>query len=197
LLLFELEGIGLVELCTILLIEINFALLPVAEGDVSAIVRASIWVTFHIHSDFAFLLECLGWHKESQLVLIVVSLESQLDLLVLRVFIKVCLNLFEDGERSSKFVNSSHTQFIVFELDFGPPIYLEGWNWHVEFFHDLGHDGLDPCMDDELRKVVDWSFLEVDGNQFSAVPCHVNWNLIGWSNSQTATERKHEISLYT
>ena len=113
-LLFELENIGFIDLNTILLVEVSLGLFPVPERDQFPIIRASIRVTLHIDSYLAFLHKRLGRNKNCQLVFIVVTLESQLNLLVLGVLVKGSIDLFEDCVWSTVLVNSGHTHLVVF-----------------------------------------------------------------------------------
>lgn len=111
------------------------------------------------------------------------SLESQLEFLILCIFIKYSFDFFEDGEWITLLINAVDDDLFFLEGNFGPSIKLELWNRQFKFFHELCHHRLNSSMDDKLCSVVERRLLEVNDYVFATAHFHVDRDQIGRLNS--------------
>jgi len=135
-----------------------------------------------------FLLKHIVWYLNNQIILVIVTLESQLDLLCLLLRFVFSLLGVEDGVWIAIDINSiDHdvsTDLVFFKVNLHVSIDAEFWNLHVQLLHEDCHNVLDSSMDDKVSVLVKWSLLEVDNDKFSTVLDHLKWDVASWSNSK-------------
>lgn len=95
--------------------EVSLGLLPISESHTISIIRAAMWVAFHVYSDFALISEDLRWNVESQGVFIKMTLESQLNFLVLGILVIISSDLFEQRVWTSHFINAFNLESIILQ----------------------------------------------------------------------------------
>ena len=186
-----------VELGAVLGEKVSVRSLPVAEGDELAIIGAAVWIAGHVEYDLAFLFEHFCWNVHVKAILIVVAQESHLNLLVLRLRVKVSFDVFENGEWSTIPVDARHLDLVVGEGDLGPPVDLELWNRHFKLLHELGEHGLNSGVDDQVSHFIQWRLLEIDHDELAAGPFAGHWNSTGWVHSAAGADAEHEVGCDT